>query len=136
MYRRALLTRFTIAIDLHSPLDSNLSSSIYSINTFVKLSKRLVKYTCNDYTGFSALYQIFLITFPIYQSIIESIIVCELTLYYNIYIIYINYIYNIYIYIIKYSSRDWSEIVWLPEISHFKNQPFNRLYSKKPAGMH
>ena len=34
------------------------------------------------------------------------------------------------------NSRDWSEIVWLPEISHFKNQPCNRLYSKKPDGMH
>ena len=34
------------------------------------------------------------------------------------------------------NSRDWSEIVWLPEISHFKNQPCNRLYPKKPAGMH
>ena len=34
------------------------------------------------------------------------------------------------------NSRDWSEIVWLPEISRFKNQPCNRLYSKKPAGMH
>ena len=34
------------------------------------------------------------------------------------------------------NSRDWSEIVWLLEISCFKNQPCNRLYSKKPAGMH
>ena len=31
---------------------------------------------------------------------------------------------------------DWSEIVWLPEILRFKNQPWNRLYPKKPAGMH
>ena len=34
------------------------------------------------------------------------------------------------------NSRDWSEIVWLPEILRFKNQPCNRLYSKKPDGMH
>ena len=34
------------------------------------------------------------------------------------------------------NSRDWSEIVWLLEILHFKNQTFNRLYSKKPNGMH
>ena len=34
------------------------------------------------------------------------------------------------------NSRDWSEIVWLPKISCFKNQPCNRLYLKKPAGMH
>ena len=34
------------------------------------------------------------------------------------------------------NSRDWAEIVWLPEILHFKNQPCNRLYLKKPAGMH
>ena len=34
------------------------------------------------------------------------------------------------------NSRDWSEIVWLPEILHFKNQPCNRLYPKKPTGMH
>ena len=34
------------------------------------------------------------------------------------------------------NSRDWSEIVWLPEISCFKNQPCNRLYLKKPTGMH
>ena len=34
------------------------------------------------------------------------------------------------------NSRDWSEIVWLPEILCSKNQPCNRLYPKKPAGMH
>ena len=34
------------------------------------------------------------------------------------------------------NSRDWSEIAWLPEISCFKNQPCNRFYPKKPAGMH
>ena len=34
------------------------------------------------------------------------------------------------------NSRDWSEIVWLPEILCFKNQPCNKLYLKKPAGMH
>ena len=34
------------------------------------------------------------------------------------------------------NSRDWSEIVWLLEISYFKNQPCNRLYLKKPTGMH
>ena len=28
-------------------------------------------------------------------------------------------------------SRDWWEIVWLPENLHFKNQPCNRLYPKK-----
>ena len=32
--------------------------------------------------------------------------------------------------------RDWSEIVWLPEISRFSNQHCNKLYPKKPAGMH
>ena len=34
------------------------------------------------------------------------------------------------------NSRDWYEIIWLPEISRFKNQPCNRFYQKKPAGMH
>ena len=34
------------------------------------------------------------------------------------------------------NSRDWSEIVWLPEISHFNNQPCNKLNPKKPAGIH
>ena len=34
------------------------------------------------------------------------------------------------------NSRDWSEIIWLPGILCFKNKPCNRLYSKKPAGMH
>ena len=35
------------------------------------------------------------------------------------------------------NNRDWSEIVWLPKISRFKNQRCNRLYlKKKPAGMH
>ena len=34
------------------------------------------------------------------------------------------------------NSRDWSEIIWLLENLHFKNQPCNRLYLKKPAGMH
>ena len=34
------------------------------------------------------------------------------------------------------NSRDWYEIIWLPEISRFKNQPYNRFYPKKPAGMH
>ena len=33
-------------------------------------------------------------------------------------------------------SRDWSKIVWLPEISCFKNQSCNKLYPKKPTGMH
>ena len=37
---------------------------------------------------------------------------------------------------IRYLSRYWSEIVWLTEISRFKNQPCNRLYPKKPDGMH
>ena len=30
------------------------------------------------------------------------------------------------------NSRYWSEIVWLPEILRFKNQPCNRLYPKNP----
>ena len=30
------------------------------------------------------------------------------------------------------NSRDWSEIVWVPEILCFKNQPCNRLYAEKP----
>ena len=34
------------------------------------------------------------------------------------------------------NSRDWSEIVWLPKISRFNNQPCNRLHPKKPAGIH
>ena len=34
------------------------------------------------------------------------------------------------------NSTDWSEIVWFLEISCFKNQPCNRLYRKKTAGMH
>ena len=34
------------------------------------------------------------------------------------------------------NSRNWSEIEWLPEILHFKNQPYNRFYLKKPTGMH
>ena len=38
--------------------------------------------------------------------------------------------------IIRINSRDWSEIVWLPEISRFNNQPCNKLYPEKPAGMH
>ena len=33
------------------------------------------------------------------------------------------------------NSKDWSEIIWLPEISCFKNQTCNRLYPKKPTGM-
>ena len=33
-------------------------------------------------------------------------------------------------------SRDYSEIIWLPEILCFKNQPCNRLYPKNPTGMH
>ena len=31
---------------------------------------------------------------------------------------------------------DWSEIVWLPKNLCFKNQPSNKLYLKKPTGMH
>ena len=34
------------------------------------------------------------------------------------------------------NSKDWLEIVWLLEISRFKNQPCNRLYPKKPTEMH
>ena len=49
------------------------------------------------------------------------------------------YIY-IYIYIslsmILLNSRDWSEIVWLPEISYFKINLAISFIRKKPAGMH
>ena len=44
--------------------------------------------------------------------------------------------------IIKYvsslvlNSRDWYEIVWLPQILCFKNHPCNRLYLKKLPEMH
>ena len=31
------------------------------------------------------------------------------------------------------NSRDWSEIVWLPKILHFKNQPCNRLIGYNDA---
>ena len=31
------------------------------------------------------------------------------------------------------NSRDWYEIIWLPKILRFKNQPCNRFY---PAEMH
>ena len=34
------------------------------------------------------------------------------------------------------NNRNWSEIVWLPKISRFINQPCNRLYPKKPTGIH
>ena len=34
------------------------------------------------------------------------------------------------------NSRDWLEIVWLMEILCFIKQPCNRLYPKKPTGMH
>ncbi len=34
------------------------------------------------------------------------------------------------------NSRDWSEIVWLPEISHFKINLAISFIRKKPAGMH
>ena len=34
------------------------------------------------------------------------------------------------------NSRDWYEIVWFPDFSHFIKQPSNRLYPKKPTGMH
>ena len=37
---------------------------------------------------------------------------------------------------VVFNSRDWSEIIWLPEILGFKNQPCNRLYLKNPTGMH
>ena len=37
--------------------------SEYSIKTFTRLSKRLVRKTCNDYASFSTLYRIFLIMF-------------------------------------------------------------------------
>ena len=35
------------------------------------------------------------------------------------------------------NSRDWYRKLYdFGKISHFKNQPCNRLYPKKPAGMH
>ena len=34
------------------------------------------------------------------------------------------------------NSRDWSEIVWLPEISRFKINLAISFIRKKPAGMH
>ena len=34
------------------------------------------------------------------------------------------------------NSMDWSEILRLLEILRFKNQPYCRLYLKKPTGMH
>ena len=34
------------------------------------------------------------------------------------------------------NSRDWSEIVWLPEISHFKINLAIGFIRKKPTGMH
>ena len=35
------------------------------------------------------------------------------------------------------NSKDWSEMIWLPKILHFKNQPCNGLYPKNlHAGMH
>ena len=34
------------------------------------------------------------------------------------------------------NSRDWSEIVWLPEISRFKINLAIGFIRKKPAGMH
>ena len=34
------------------------------------------------------------------------------------------------------NSRDWSEIIWLPEISHFKINLAISFIRKKPAGMH
>ena len=34
------------------------------------------------------------------------------------------------------NSRDWSEIVWLPEISHFKINLAISFIRKKPTGMH
>ena len=37
---------------------------------------------------------------------------------------------------IALNSRDWSEIVWLPEISHFKINLAISFIRKKPAGMH
>ena len=34
------------------------------------------------------------------------------------------------------NSRDWSEILWLPEISYFKINLAISFIQKKPAGMH
>ena len=43
---------------------------------------------------------------------------------------------NVSLSMIVLNSRDWSEIIWLLEISCLKNQPCNRLYPKKPTGIH
>ena len=49
-------------------------------------------------------------------------------------------VHDIYIYVssstVVLNGRDWSEIVWLLEILCFENQPCNKLYPKKPTGMH
>ena len=54
--------------------------------------------------------------------------------------IYANKVYNfmetVSLSTVALNSRDWSEIVWFPEILRFIKQPCNRLYLKKPAGMH
>ena len=63
---------------------------------------------------------------------------------YYIFNILASYIYIIYIAIYIYislstlvlNSRDWSEIVWLPEISRFKINLAISFIRKKPAGMH
>ena len=71
---------------------------------------------------------------------------------YYIYILYIAILFHIcchnhlYVYIqepnsislstIVLNSRDWSEIVWLPEISRFKINLAISFIRKKPAGMH
>ena len=34
------------------------------------------------------------------------------------------------------NSRDWSDIVWLPKISHLKTNLAIGFIQKKPAGMH
>ena len=34
------------------------------------------------------------------------------------------------------NSRDWSEIVWLPDFSHFIKQPSNKLDLKNSTQMH
>ena len=45
-------------------------------------------------------------------------------------------VYNISLSTIVLNSRDWSEIVWLPEILHFKINLAIGFIRKKPTGMH
>ena len=47
-----------------------------------------------------------------------------------------SYIQNISLSTIVLNSRDWSEIVWLPKISHLKIDLAIGFIRRKPAGMH